>query len=148
MLPTVFAEYRLIEDPSLKFTPSGKAVANFRVAANSRRKDEATGEWKDDKVCFLNAVAWAPFAEHVAESLQKGDLVLIEGRIETRSYENRDGEKRTSFDLSVNNIGPSLRWNDVSIQRADRSSGGAQRSTSRDDNDPWQTPDQDSTPPF
>lgn len=148
MLPTTVAEYRLVEDVNLRFTPSGKAVANFRVVASSRKKDESTGEWKDDKACFLNATAWAPFAEHVAESLAKGDLVLIAGRIETRNYEDKEGNKRTSFDLTVENIGPSLRWNDVSIQRAERAGGQATRSSGPADEDPWAAPQQDTSPPF
>lgn len=146
-LPSLVGEFRVVDEVALRFTPNGKAVANFRVAANSRKQNEA-GEWVDDKVCFLNATAWAPFAEHIAESVAKGDLVVIRGRIETRNYEDKEGNKRTSFDLNVDDIGPSLRWNDVSIQRAERAGGQATRSSSPAGDDPWAAPQQDTAPPF
>ena len=158
LLPYVQGEFRVVDDPELRFTPSGKAVANLRVAANSHKQD-AGGNWVDDKKCFLSASVWEGMAEHVAESLRKGDLVNITGRIETREYENRDGDKRTSFDLHVDTIGPSLKYEDVTIMRRERgqqSQGGQQRqqpqqqqSRPAPQEDPWAAPTgQQEEPPF
>ncbi|MFG2946674.1 single-stranded DNA-binding protein [Streptomyces adustus] len=99
----------LVEDPELRFTPSGAAVAKFRVASTPRTFDRQTNEWKDGESLFLTCSVWRQAAENVAESLQKGMRVIVQGRLKQRSYEDRDGVKRTVYELDVEEVGPSLR---------------------------------------
>lgn len=113
----------LTEDPVLRFTPSGAAVANFRVASTPRYLDRQSGEWKDGEALFLNCNVWRQAAEHVAESLQRGMRVIVSGRLRQRTYETREGEKRTVFELEVDEIGPSLRYATAKVQKMSRSSG-------------------------
>ena len=150
MLPTVTGEFRVVDDPELRFTPAGKAVASFRLAANSRKKNESTGEWEDDKSCFLNADCWERMAENVAESIEKGMLVVVKGRLETRTYENREGEKRTSLDLHLDEVGPSLRWDIAKVTKASRTegSGPATATAAAPADDPWAAPPSSDEPPF
>ena len=143
-LPTVMGEFRLVDDPLLKFTPSGKAVASIRLAASSRKKDEASGEWKDDKQCFLRGTVWDKTGEYVAESLRKGDLVEVRGALETRNYETSDGEKRTSLEVNIWSIAASLKYAEVTIKKAERLSQSA-------DDGRWEAPapsSQPDQPPF
>jgi single-strand DNA-binding protein len=105
-------EARLVDDAELRFTPSGTAVANFRIAASERVKDESTGEWKDSDPVFLGCTAWRDMGENVCEHLRKGDLVLITGKLKQRTYETKEGEKRTVTEVDVSNIGKSLKWKD------------------------------------
>lgn len=114
----------LTDDPELRFTPSGAAVAKFRVASTPRYMDRQTGEWKDGEPLFLSCNVWRQAAEHVAESLQRGTRVIVSGRLRQRSYETREGEKRTVFELEVDDIGPSLRYATAKVQKMSRSSGG------------------------
>jgi single-strand DNA-binding protein len=114
----------LTDDPELRFTPSGAAVAKFRVASTPRYMDKQTGEWKDGEALFLACNVWRQAAEHVAESLQRGTRVIVSGRLRQRSYETREGEKRTVFELEVDEIGPSLRYATAKVQKMSRSSGG------------------------
>lgn len=114
----------LTEDPVLRFTPSGAAVANFRVASTPRYLDRQSGEWKDGEALFLNCNIWRQAAEHVAESLQRGMRVIVSGRLRQRTYETKEGEKRTVFELEVDEIGPSLRYATAKVQKMSRSSGG------------------------
>ncbi|MDN5570340.1 MAG: single-stranded DNA-binding protein [Propionibacteriaceae bacterium] len=111
----------LTADPELRFTPSGAPVANFTVASTPRTFDRATGEWKDGDAMFLNCAVWRQAAENVAESLQKGMRVIVQGRLKSRSYETREGERRTVFEIDVDEIGPSLRY---AIAKVNRTSGG------------------------
>ncbi len=143
MLPTITGEFRAVTDPELRFTPSGVAVANLRIAANSRKK--VNDEWVDDKVVFLNLTCWKQQAENVAESVQKGDLIMVTGRLETREYETKDGEKRQSFDVTADQIGPSLAFATAKISKAERRSGSADKAPPAD---PYGTPPQDDEPPF
>ncbi|CAL9496101.1 single-stranded DNA-binding protein [Streptomyces sp. enrichment culture] len=99
----------LVDDPELRFTPSGAAVAKFRVASTPRTFDRQTNEWKDGESLFLTCSVWRQAAEHVAESLQRGMRVIVQGRLKQRSYEDREGVKRTVFELDVEEVGPSLR---------------------------------------
>ncbi|MEV6330417.1 single-stranded DNA-binding protein [Streptomyces sp. NPDC051909] len=99
----------LVEDPELRFTPSGAAVAKFRVASTPRTFDRQTNEWKDGESLFLTCSVWRQAAENVAESLQKGMRVVVQGRLKQRSYEDREGVKRTVYELDVEEVGPSLR---------------------------------------
>lgn len=114
----------LTDDPELRFTPSGAAVAKFRVASTPRFMDKASGEWKDGEPLFLACTVWRQAAEHVAESLQRGARVIVSGRLRQRSYETREGEKRTVIELEVDEIGPSLRYATAKVQKMSRSSGG------------------------
>src|SRR5689334_18637348 len=114
----------LTDDPELRFTPSGAAVAKFRVASTPRTLDRASGEWKDGEPLFLACNIWRDAAEHVAESLQRGARVIVQGRLRQRSYETREGEKRTVYELEVDEIGPSLRYATAKVQKMSRSGGG------------------------
>jgi single-strand DNA-binding protein len=114
----------LTDDPEFSFTPSGAAVAKFRVASTPRIMDRTTNEWKDGEPLFLACTVWRQAAEHVAESLQRGARVIVSGRLKQRSYETREGEKRTVIELEVDEIGPSLRYATAKVQKMSRSSGG------------------------
>ncbi len=114
----------LTDDPELRFTPSGAAVAKFRVASTPRYMDRTTNEWKDGEPLFLACTVWRQAAENVAESLVRGSRVIVSGRLKQRSYETREGEKRTVIELEVDEIGPSLRYATAKVQKMSRSSGG------------------------
>ena len=114
----------LTDDPELRFTPSGAAVAKFRVASTPRFMDKASNEWKDGEALFLRASVWRDFAEHVAGSLTKGSRVIVTGRLKQRSYETKEGEKRTSMELEVDEIGPSLRYATAQVTRSSGGTGG------------------------
>src|SRR4051794_18596308 len=114
----------LTDDPELRFTPSGAAVAKFRIASTPRTLDRESGQWKDGEPLFLACNIWRDAAEHVAESLQRGARVIVQGRLRQRSYETREGEKRTVYELEVDEIGPSLRYATAKVQRMSRSGGG------------------------
>jgi single-strand DNA-binding protein len=114
----------LTDDPELRFTPSGAAVAKFRVASTPRYLDKQSGEWKDGEPLFLTCNVWRQAAEHVAESLQRGTRVIVSGRLKQRTYETKEGEKRTVFEVEVDEIGPSLRYATAKVQKMTRSSGG------------------------
>ena len=114
----------LTGDPELRFTPSGSAVANFTIASTPRTFDRQTNEWKDGETLFLRASIWRDAAENVAETLTKGTRVIAQGRLRTRSYETKEGEKRTSMELDVDEIGPSLRYASATVTRTQRSAGG------------------------
>src|SRR5258705_3280628 len=113
----------LTDDPELRFTPSGAAVAKFRVASTPRFLDRTTNEWKDGEPLFLQCNIWRQAAENVAESLQRGARVIVSGRLRQRSYETREGEKRTVMELEVDEIGPSLKYATAKVQKMSRSSG-------------------------
>ena len=114
----------LTDDPELRFTPSGAAVAKFRVASTPRTLDRNSGEWKDGEPLFLQCNIWRQAAENVAESLHRGARVIVTGRLRQRSYETREGEKRTVMELEVDEIGPSLRYATAKVQKMSRSGGG------------------------
>ncbi len=130
----------LVEDPELRFTPAGQPVSKFRVASTPRYKDNATGEWKDGDSLFLTCTVWRQAAENVAESLQRGMRVIVTGRLKQRSYETKEGEKRTVYELEVDEVGPSLRNASAKVAKVARASGGgarASRPASGGDADPW-----------
>lgn len=110
----------LTGDPELRFTPNGAAVANFTIASTPRNFDKQSGEWKEGETLFLRAAVWREAAENVAESLKKGMRVMAQGRLQSRSYETKEGEKRTSFELEVDEIGPSLRFATANVSRNQR----------------------------
>ena len=113
----------LTADPELRFTPSGAAVANFTVASTPRTFDRQTNEWKDGEALFLRCNIWRDAAENVTESLTKGTRVIVQGRLKQRSYETREGEKRTVVELEVDEIGPSLKYATAKVNRASRGGG-------------------------
>jgi single-strand DNA-binding protein len=154
----------LVDDPELRFTPSGAAVAKFRVASTPRYLDKQTNEWKDGESLFLSCNVWRQAAENVAESLQRGMRVIVQGRLKQRSYETKEGEKRTVFEVEVDEVGPSLRNATAKINRGQRSGGsggsggsfsgggGAGGGAGGAADDPWATPapagDFSDEPPF
>ncbi len=115
----------LTADPELRFTPSGAPVANFTVASTPRTFDRATSEWKDGDAMFLNCAVWRQAAENVAESLTKGMRVIVQGRLRSRSYETREGEKRTVFEVDVEEIGPALKYATAKVTRSSGGGGGS-----------------------
>jgi single-strand DNA-binding protein len=131
----------LVDDPELRFTPSGAAVAKFRVASTPRYLDKATNEWKDGESLFLQCQIWRQAAENVAESLTQGMRVILSGRLKQRSYETKEGEKRTVFEVEVDEVGPSLRNATAKVTRTQRAggSGGAAAPAAADSfgDDPW-----------
>ena len=114
----------LVSDPELRYTPTGVAVANFRVASTPRTFDRQANEWKDGDSLFLTCNVWRQAAENVAESLQRGMRVVVQGRLHQRSYETREGEKRTVFEVEVDDVGPSLRNASAKVTKSNRSGGG------------------------
>ncbi|WP_285477635.1 single-stranded DNA-binding protein [Amycolatopsis sp. NBRC 101858] len=114
----------LTSDPELRFTPSGAAVANFTVASTPRTLDKQSGEWKDGEALFLRCNIWRQAAENVAESLTRGARVVVQGRLKQRSFETKEGEKRTVVELEVDEIGPSLRYATAKVNKVSRGGGG------------------------
>jgi single-strand DNA-binding protein len=127
----------LTDDPELRFTPSGAAVANFTVASTPRNFDKQTNEWKDGDSLFLRCSVWRQAAENVAESLQRGNRVVVQGRLKQRSYETKEGEKRTVFEMEVDEVGPSLKYATAKVTRTQRGGGGGGFNAPQTDNDPW-----------
>jgi single-strand DNA-binding protein len=114
----------LTSDPELRFTPSGAAVANFTVASTPRSFDRQANEWKDGETLFMRCAVWREAAENIAESLTKGTRVLVTGRLRSRSFETREGEKRTVMEMEVDEVGPSLRYATAKVARTSRDGGG------------------------
>jgi single-strand DNA-binding protein len=114
----------LVDDPELRFTPAGQPVARFRVASTPRYLDKNTNEWKDGDSLFLTCNVWRQAAENVAESLTRGTRVIVSGRLRQRSYETKEGEKRTVYEVEVDDVGPSLRNASAKVNRVARSGGG------------------------
>ncbi len=114
----------ITNDPELRFTPSGAAVASFTVASNSRYLDKTTNEWKDGEPVFMRCSVWRQYAENVAESLTRGTRVIVTGRLKQRSYETREGEKRTVIEMDVDDVGPALRTATAKVTKVARSGGG------------------------
>ena len=121
---TITVVGNLTADPELRFTPSGAAVANFTVASTPRIFDRQSSEWKDGEALFLRCNIWREAAENVAESLTRGSRVIVTGRLKQRSFETREGEKRTVFEVEVDEIGPSLRYATAKVNKASRGGGG------------------------
>jgi single-strand DNA-binding protein len=144
----------LTNDPELRFTPSGAAVASFTIASNSRYLDKTTNEWKDSEPVYMRCSVWRQYAENVAESLTKGTRVIATGRLKQRSYETREGEKRTVMEMEVDDVGPALRTATAKVSKVARSGGGfgdsgGQAAAGADD--PWASPSSSSSfdePPF
>ena len=142
--------------PELRFTPSGAAVANFTVASTPRTFDRQTNEWRDGEAMFLNCSVWRQAAENVAESLTKGMRVIVQGRLRARSYDDREGNRRTVFEVQVDEIGPSLRYATAQVARTSSGQGGGQpqaqgwgqqpQGQPQQQGDPWAN--SGDTPPF
>lgn len=130
----------LTADPELRFTPAGAAVANFTVASTPRTFDRNKNEWIDGDPLFMRCNIWREAAENAAESLTRGSRVIVSGRLKQRSYETREGEKRTVVELEVDEIGPSLKYATAKVNKADRKSGGARTTTAATQDDPWGSP--------
>ena len=129
----------LTADPELRYTQNGLPVANFTIASTPRNFDRQANEWKDGEALFLRASVWREFAEHVAGSLTKGSRVIATGRLKQRSYETREGEKRTAIELEIDEIGPSLRYATAQVTRA--AGGGQSRGgQAQVADEPWSTP--------
>lgn len=148
-LPVVTVIGTLTADAELRFTPSGVAVASFTVAANERRYDRDSGQWTDGAATFLRCSAWRQAAENLAESVSRGDRVIVTGRLKQREYQTREGEKRTAYELDVDDVGPSVKWATTKVTKAQRSAGD----TSGGSLDPWgpsatAPSNADSEPPF
>lgn len=114
----------LVDDPELRFTSTGQAVAKFRLASTPRFRDNQTGEWKDGEALFLTCNIWRQAAENVAESLQRGMRVVVQGRLRQRSYQTREGENRTVYEVEADEVGPSLRYASAKVTKTSRSGGG------------------------
>ena len=129
----------LTNDPELRFTPSGAAVASFTIASNSRYLDKTTNEWKDGEPVYMRCSVWRQYAENVAESLTKGTRVIAQGRLKQRSYETREGEKRTVVEMEVDDVGPALRNATAKVNRVQRDGGGfgGGSAPSGPSDDPW-----------
>lgn len=141
----------LTADPDLRFTPNGVPVAGFTVASTPRVLDRQTGQWKDGDALFLRCSLWRQPAEHVAESLTKGARVIVTGRLKQRSFETKEGEKRTVFELEVDEVGPSLRFATAKVAKVERGAGQQGQATQAQQrapqsqqapatDDPWSTP--------
>ncbi|WP_169983623.1 single-stranded DNA-binding protein [Microbispora sp. H10836] len=129
----------LVDDPELRFTPTGQAVARFRIASTPRFLDKQTNEWKDGEGLFLTCNVWRQAAENVAESLQRGMRVIVQGRLRQRSYETKEGEKRTVYEVEVDEVGPSLRNATAKVNKTTRQGGGGGGGFGGPANDPWAT---------
>lgn len=137
----------LTADPELRFTPSGAAVANFTVASTPRKFDKQSGEWEDGEALFMRCNIWRQAAENVAETLTRGARVIVTGRLVQRSYETREGEKRTVVELEADEVGPSLKYATAKVAKVSRQGGD----TSGGSDDPWSKPAAaaaDELPPF
>lgn len=127
----------LVDDPELRFTPTGQAVARFRIASTPRFMDRQTNEWKDGESLFLTCNVWRQAAENAAESLQRGMRVIVQGRLKQRSYETKEGEKRTVYEVEVDEVGPSLRNATAKVNRTTRQGGGGGGFGGGPADDPW-----------
>ncbi|WP_188189043.1 single-stranded DNA-binding protein [Nonomuraea sp. SYSU D8015] len=127
----------LVDDPELRFTPTGQAVARFRIASTPRFMDRQTNEWKDGESLFLTCNVWRQAAENAAESLQRGMRVIVQGRLKQRSYETKEGEKRTVYEVEVDEVGPSLRNATAKVNRTSRQGGGGGFGGGGPADDPW-----------
>jgi len=143
MLPLVSGEFRCVADPEIRFAPSGVAVGKVRAVASSRKKDES-GEWVDDKTCWVTLTAFKKVAENMVDSFVKGDLVIVTGRVSTEDWEDKDGNKRTSVNLVVDSIGPSIAFTPAQTQRSETGS----RRTEAAIQQSRQTVPADDEPPF
>ena len=154
---TICITGNLVDDPILRFTPSGAAVCNFTVASTPRTFDKQSNEWKDGEAMFLNCSVWRQAAENVAETLTKGMRVIVQGRLKSRTYETKEGDKRTVFEVEVDELGPCLRYATAKVTKTQpgwsnpgpkshvsgSSSGSWAGPAKTQGADPWATPNTD-----
>jgi single-strand DNA-binding protein len=141
----------LVDDVALRYTPTGQAVASFRIASTPRWQDKQTGAWQDGDSLFLSCNVWRQAAENVAESLQRGMRVIVQGRLRQRSYETKEGEKRTVYEIEVDEVGPSLRNASAKVTKTTRSTGSQQGPAAggpQSADDPWAADRVTDEPPF
>ena len=140
----------LVDDPQLRYTSSGLAVATFRIADTPRKLNKTTNEWEDGSTVFMSCSIWRQAAENVAESLQRGMRVIVTGKLTQRSYETKEGEKRTVYEIDVDDVGPSLRNASAKISKSSRSAGPQQGAAGgrQSPDDPWSNPPMPDEPPF
>jgi single-strand DNA-binding protein len=141
----------LTADPELRFTPSGAAVANFTVAVNDRRFDKDKNEWVDGDAVFWRCNVWRQAAENVAESLTRGMTVFVTGKVKQRSFDTKEGEKRTVFEIEVDEVGPTLRYATAKVTRTAKGNGGGNgggQSAAAQSSDPWSASPTSDEPPF
>jgi single-strand DNA-binding protein len=136
-LPVVTIEGTLTADPTLNFTGSGAAVSNVNIACNTRRKNQQTDQWEDGDPTFVRGTVWKDLAENVAESLAKGDRVLAHGVWEQKDFTDKEGQKRTAYELKIEAIGPSLRWATAKVTKASKGGGGGSRQSAPAQNNGW-----------
>lgn len=134
-LPYMTVEGNVVSDPELRFTPSGKAVVNFRVAANSKR--QVNGEWVDGDSLFMSCSAWEQLAENVAESVTKGMAVIVYGQVKQREWEDKEGQKRISVEMDAKNVGLSLRYATATVKRTERAKGEPAKGGATSDEPPF-----------
>lgn len=147
-LPTMTGEFRAVTDVSLKFAPSGTAVASFTGVADKKKKNEATGEWEDDKVIFVRITGFKKVAENMAASIAKGTTVTVTGPCSVNEWQTKEGEKRQTVEIIANEVGLSLKWDAAKSERTE--GGNSTRAASPAKDDPWSTAPQQSdsaTPP-
>lgn len=142
MLPIIQGEFRAAADPELRFSPSGVAVGSVRAVAAKKKKNDSTGEWEDDKLCWIRVTCFKQLAENLVESISKGDSFVLVGKLSTEEWEDKDGNKRTSVEVVADFIGPSIAFATAKVTRAQRAGGGdgggqPQQAAGAD---PWQTP--------
>jgi single-strand DNA-binding protein len=142
-LPSITIVGNLTADPELKFLSSGQALVTFRIAASDRRKNAQTGEWEDGDTTFLRVTAWRQTAENAAESLTKGDRVVVTGRLKSRDYEDKDGSRKTSYEIDADEVGVALSRASARVNRSTRTTG-----TQTPANDGWDTPAGTNEVPF
>lgn len=151
MLPQVVGEFRIGTEPNLRFAPSGTAVCSIRAVASSRKKNEQSGQWEDDKTTWVDLVGFRKLAENMAESFAKGDLVTVMGKLQVEDWEDNDGNKRISVRVMVDNIGMSVAFNaarSIKAERGQQNQGQSQQGGGQQQ-DPWGTPATGSDePPF
>lgn len=149
MLPNISGTFRCIKDPDLRYSAGGMAICSFTAVADKKKKNEATGEWEDDKVIFVRVTTFKGLAEHVAESVQKGVTVLVQGQASVSEWETKEGEKRSTVEITANEVGVSLFWDTATVNKVERGQGGAagvNRAAPADD--PWSTPPAPGTDPW
>jgi len=151
--PIITVVGNLADDPSIRWTASGHAVANFTIAQTPRTRNQQTGEWVDDETLWVRCSVWREAAENVAETLTKGTRVIAHGRLKARSFETKDGQQRTNWELDVEEIGPSLRWATAQVNRAPKQGGGfggqpAANSDGAWGGGSWDNPGPGEKPPF
>lgn len=150
-LPTISGAFRCVKDPTLRFSQAGMPIASFTAVADKKKKNESTGQWDDDKVIFVRVTCFKQLAEHVAESVKKGTNVVVTGQVSASEWETDSGEKRTTIEITANDIGVGLFWDTVTVHQAQQGGGGQQGGGQQQapaQANPWGAPSDNDAPPF